>query len=102
MNLGFQESISPLMFPVQKIFLVKHQNNGNETIMLTVLCCQSTVCHLLLNYVAGIVQRKKDKVVFDEQTGTWKRRHGYDRVNDDNDIPIIEAKATDGKYAKYL
>ncbi|KAF7148639.1 hypothetical protein RHSIM_Rhsim03G0247600 [Rhododendron simsii] len=43
----------------------------------------------------GIVQRKKDKVVFDEQTGTWKRRHGYDRVNDDNDIPIIEAKATD-------
>ncbi|KAK6126209.1 hypothetical protein DH2020_040052 [Rehmannia glutinosa] len=23
------------------------------------------------------------------------RRHGYDRVNDDNDIPIIEAKATD-------
>ncbi|KAH7855413.1 hypothetical protein Vadar_024540 [Vaccinium darrowii] len=46
----------------------------------------------------GIVQRKKDKVVFDEQTGTWKRRHGYDRVNDDNDVPIIEAKASDGKY----
>lgn len=40
----------------------------------------------------GIQKRKKEKIVFDEQTGTWKRRHGYDRVNDDNDIPIIEAK----------
>ncbi|GMH17862.1 hypothetical protein Nepgr_019703 [Nepenthes gracilis] len=43
----------------------------------------------------GINKRKKDKVVWDEQTGTWKRRHGYDRVNDDADVPIIEAKATD-------
>ncbi|KAL0376113.1 UNVERIFIED_CONTAM: Ribosome biogenesis regulatory protein [Sesamum calycinum] len=43
----------------------------------------------------GIQKRKKEKLVFDEQTGTWKRRHGYDRVNDDNDIPIIEAKSTD-------
>ncbi|OVA00443.1 Ribosomal biogenesis regulatory protein [Macleaya cordata] len=43
----------------------------------------------------GIKNRKKDKVVFDEQTGTWKRRHGYDRVNDDRDVPIIEAKMTD-------
>lgn len=43
----------------------------------------------------GIKNRKKDKRVFDEQTGTWKRRHGYDRVNDDKDIPIIEAKQTD-------
>lgn len=34
--------------------------------------------------------------MFDEQTGTWKRRYGYDRVNDDNDVPIIEAKLTDG------
>lgn len=34
--------------------------------------------------------------MFDEQTGTWKRRYGYDRVNDDNDVPIIEAKMTDG------
>ncbi|KAI5640730.1 hypothetical protein M9H77_00460 [Catharanthus roseus] len=40
----------------------------------------------------GIQKRKKDKIVFDEQTGTWKRRHGYDRVNDDKDVPIIEAK----------
>ncbi|RVW95417.1 Ribosome biogenesis regulatory protein-like [Vitis vinifera] len=43
----------------------------------------------------GIKNRKKDKIVYDEQTGTWKRRHGYDRVNDDEDIPIIEAKMTD-------
>ncbi|KAK1403546.1 Ribosome biogenesis regulatory protein [Heracleum sosnowskyi] len=43
----------------------------------------------------GIKNYKKDKQVFDEQTGTWKRRFGYDRVNDDNDVPIIEAKLTD-------
>ncbi|XP_059637983.1 ribosome biogenesis regulatory protein homolog [Cornus florida] len=43
----------------------------------------------------GILNRKKDKLVFDEQTDAWKRRHGYDRVNDDKDIPIIEAKMTD-------
>ncbi|KAK9284816.1 hypothetical protein L1049_023993 [Liquidambar formosana] len=43
----------------------------------------------------GIKNRKKDKILYDEQTGTWKRRHGYDRVNDDNDVPIIEAKMTD-------
>ncbi|KAK6945086.1 Ribosomal biogenesis regulatory protein [Dillenia turbinata] len=43
----------------------------------------------------GIRKRKKDKLVFDEQTGTWKRRYGYDRVNDDNDIPIIDAKMKD-------
>ncbi|KMZ63973.1 Ribosome biogenesis regulatory protein-like protein [Zostera marina] len=43
----------------------------------------------------GIQNKKKDKRVFDEQTQNWKRRHGYDRVEDDNDIPIIEAKMTD-------
>lgn len=43
----------------------------------------------------GIVNRKKGKLAYDEQTDSWKRRHGYDRVNDDNDIPIIEAKMTD-------
>ncbi|KAB2068254.1 hypothetical protein ES319_A08G018600v1 [Gossypium barbadense] len=29
------------------------------------------------------------------KTGTWKRRFGYDSVNDDKDIAIIEAKMTD-------
>ncbi|KAF8063882.1 hypothetical protein N665_1179s0006 [Sinapis alba] len=43
----------------------------------------------------GIQKRKKDKIVYDETTDQFKRRHGYDRVNDDNDIPIIEAKASD-------
>ncbi|CAH2058859.1 unnamed protein product [Thlaspi arvense] len=43
----------------------------------------------------GIQKRKKDKIVYDEQTDQFKRRHGYDRVKDDNDIPIIEAKETD-------
>lgn len=51
---------------------------------------------LSLKYDSGIQKRKKDKMAYDEQTGSWKRLHGYDRVNDDNDIPIIEAKATDG------
>ncbi|KAI4326310.1 hypothetical protein MLD38_031636 [Melastoma candidum] len=44
---------------------------------------------------ACIKKRKTGKVVWDEQTGTWKRRYGYDRVDDDKDVPIIEAKATD-------
>ncbi|XP_062078024.1 ribosome biogenesis regulatory protein homolog [Humulus lupulus] len=43
----------------------------------------------------GIKNRKKDKVQYDEQTGTWKRRFGYDRVNDENNVPILDAKATD-------
>ncbi|KAI3870062.1 hypothetical protein MKX03_017932, partial [Papaver bracteatum] len=33
-----------------------------------------------------------DKVIYDELTHSWKRRHGYDRVNEDKDVPIIEAK----------
>ncbi|KAG7022063.1 Ribosome biogenesis regulatory protein-like protein, partial [Cucurbita argyrosperma subsp. argyrosperma] len=43
----------------------------------------------------GIKNRKKDKIVYDDQTGSWKRRHGYDRANDEENIPIIEAKMTD-------
>ncbi|TXG61299.1 hypothetical protein EZV62_012662 [Acer yangbiense] len=56
----------------------------------------------VLGYLAGIKKRKKDKVLWDEQTGTWKRSYGYDRVNDDRDVPIIEAKMTDepGEFAK--
>ncbi|KAK9810312.1 hypothetical protein WJX72_008404 [[Myrmecia] bisecta] len=29
------------------------------------------------------------------QSLEWRRRHGYKRANDDNDIPVIEAKASD-------
>ncbi|WVZ73857.1 hypothetical protein U9M48_022115 [Paspalum notatum var. saurae] len=43
----------------------------------------------------GITKRKKNKREWDEQTQSWKRTYGYDRVNDDKDIPILEAKATD-------
>ncbi|GMY35884.1 ribosome biogenesis regulatory protein homolog [Fagus crenata] len=43
----------------------------------------------------GIKNRKKDKIAYDEPTGTWKRRFGYDRANDEENIPIIEAKMTD-------
>lgn len=43
----------------------------------------------------GIIKRNKDKQVYDDQSGTWKRRHGYDRANDEEAIPIIEAKPTD-------
>ncbi|WVZ18795.1 hypothetical protein V8G54_006117 [Vigna mungo] len=43
----------------------------------------------------GIQNRKKDKIVYDEQSGTWKRRFGYDRANDEDAVPIIEAKETD-------
>ncbi|CAI0629189.1 unnamed protein product [Linum tenue] len=43
----------------------------------------------------GIQKRKKNKVLWDEQTDSWKRSYGYDRVNDDADVPIIEAKMTD-------
>lgn len=56
------------------------------------------LCHV--DIFSGIRNRKKDKVVWDEQTGTWKRRYGYDRVNDDADVPIIEAKMTDGNSSK--
>jgi regulator of ribosome biosynthesis len=43
----------------------------------------------------GIKNRKKDKIEFDEKTGTWKRRYGYDHANDDDNVPIIDAKMTD-------
>jgi len=43
----------------------------------------------------GIVKRKREKYTFDEHAGEFKRRYGYDRVNDINDVAIIEAKLTD-------
>ena len=46
----------------------------------------------------GIKKRKKDKIAYDEKSGTWKRTYGYDRANDEDDVPIIEAKPSDGKY----
>eukprot|EP00246_Nothoceros_aenigmaticus_P008419 TRINITY_DN23085_c0_g1_i1.p1 TRINITY_DN23085_c0_g1~~TRINITY_DN23085_c0_g1_i1.p1 ORF type:complete len:343 (+),score=81.95 TRINITY_DN23085_c0_g1_i1:56-1084(+) len=43
----------------------------------------------------GIKNRKRSTLAFDEQSEQWKRRHGYKRVRDENDIPIMEAKASD-------
>ena len=43
----------------------------------------------------GIKKRKRSKLEFDEASGDWKRRHGYQRANDEIDVPIIEAKPTD-------
>ncbi|XP_054825425.1 ribosome biogenesis regulatory protein homolog [Prosopis cineraria] len=43
----------------------------------------------------GIKKRKKDKILYDEQSGTWKRRFGYDHAKDEGAIPIIEAKPND-------
>lgn len=43
----------------------------------------------------GITKRKRSKMVLDEASGEYKRRHGYGRANDELDTPIIEAKASD-------
>jgi hypothetical protein len=43
----------------------------------------------------GITKRKRSKLVYDEEAGDWRRRHGYKRANDDADVPIIEARAGD-------
>ncbi|CAM6084834.1 unnamed protein product [Calypogeia fissa] len=43
----------------------------------------------------GIVKRKRSKLEFDEATDEWRRRHGYKRVRDDNDIPVLPAKESD-------
>ena len=40
----------------------------------------------------GIKKRKRSKMVFDEQTDEWKRRHGYDRAKDDDKIIIMDGK----------
>ncbi|KAH9618922.1 hypothetical protein KSS87_013405 [Heliosperma pusillum] len=43
------------------------------------------------------IKKRKDKTAYDEKSGEWKRTYGYDRANDENDDPIIEAKPSDGK-----
>lgn len=44
----------------------------------------------------GIQKKKKDKIVFDEDTGEWKRRYGYGGVNDERKEWVLEAKPSDG------
>ena len=47
----------------------------------------------------GITKRKRSKLVFDELTQDWKRRHGYGKANDVNDLAIVEAKLSDAPGA---
>mmetsp|Transcript_34914 Transcript_34914/g.84438 ORF Transcript_34914/g.84438 Transcript_34914/m.84438 type:complete len:301 (+) Transcript_34914:341-1243(+) len=46
----------------------------------------------------GIRKRKKDKIVYDESAGEWRRRYGYKKAGDINDMWAIPAKMneTDG------
>ena len=44
----------------------------------------------------GIAKRAKSKLVWDESSNEWKRRHGYNRVNDDSDTIVVNAKPGDG------
>jgi regulator of ribosome biosynthesis len=39
----------------------------------------------------GIQKRKRSNLEFDETSQEWRRRHGYKRVDDLNDVPIIDA-----------
>ena len=41
----------------------------------------------------GIVKRKRSARVWDEDAGEWRGRHGYGRVADPSEVPVIEAKA---------
>jgi len=43
----------------------------------------------------GIKKRKRSKEVFDEKTDEWKRRYGYQRARDGNDVIIAPGKMTD-------
>ena len=40
----------------------------------------------------GITKKKRSKLVFDEGAQDWKRRFGYGKADDDEAIPIIEAR----------
>uniref|UniRef100_A0A7S0WWL2 Ribosome biogenesis regulatory protein n=1 Tax=Pyramimonas obovata TaxID=1411642 RepID=A0A7S0WWL2_9CHLO len=44
----------------------------------------------------GITKRKRSKMEWDESAGEWRRRFGYKRVNDENDIIVVPAKPGDG------
>ena len=41
----------------------------------------------------GIVKRKRSARVWDEEQGEWRGRHGYRRVGDPDDKPILDAKS---------
>jgi regulator of ribosome biosynthesis len=39
----------------------------------------------------GIQKRKRSNLEWDEATQEWRRRYGYKRVEDQNDVPILDA-----------
>ena len=43
----------------------------------------------------GMTKRKKDKLVYDEESGKWKRRHGYDKANDKSKTWLMPYKKTE-------
>ena len=43
----------------------------------------------------GIAKRKRSKLVFDDDAGEWRRRHGYKRAGDDADVVVVDAKPGD-------
>jgi regulator of ribosome biosynthesis len=43
----------------------------------------------------GITKQKRSKLEFDDNSGEWKRRYGYNRANDESAVPIIEAGANE-------
>lgn len=43
----------------------------------------------------GITKKKRSKLEFDETAGEWRRRFGYKRAGDTEDILIVDAKSTD-------
>lgn len=44
----------------------------------------------------GIVKKNKSKLVWDEGSNSWKRRHGYKSVKDEMDTIVVNAKPGDG------
>lgn len=51
----------------------------------------------------GIKKQKRSKLVWDEDAGEWKRRHGFGKANDDAKVAIVDAgpndKAGDDPFA---
>merc|ERR1712136_189221 len=43
----------------------------------------------------GMKKRKKDKLVYDEASGKWKRRHGYDKANEKEKNWMMPYKKTE-------
>ena len=49
----------------------------------------------------GIQKQKRSKLVLDEGSGEWRRRYGYKKANDPDEVPIIEASAGDQVQKHY-